>query len=113
MSAPHVALTTVLLVFSSTCLAQLTNEEIRAEIIEWAIEPCMIAAVASNVTSVTEEHLANGVTRDFAAEMMVAKREPQIQLLAESVDPSYPWAARSRLYEFMLRNCLETSLFGE
>ena len=102
-------LATLLLSAASVAQAQLTDEEIRAEITDWVIEPCMSIAIALRIEDMTQEHVSGGVTREMAAQMGVASRETLIVEMAETLRPDTSWSVRKLMYLNMLRQCLRGS----
>ena len=67
-----------------------------AEVIEWALEPCMMVRAALDAQDLDEETLNMGITLEHIVHVMVAEKDAAVRDLVKNMDPDLPWKKASR-----------------
>ena len=76
--------------------------EIREEILEWVIEPCMAVAAALDV-----DELHHDAKRELIAHVLILQVTEMIREIVEGTLPFAKWEQRRTLYPGFLKACLK------
>ncbi len=82
------------------------SNDIRAELVEWVIDPCMQVGAAASVNEYDREAIDLGIKREHIAEIMLASRESYIKDLLSKMNKDTTWEARRAAYPIMLKLCV-------
>ena len=77
-----------------------------AEVIEWALEPCMMVRAALDAQDLDEEVLDMGIKLEHIVQLMVAEKDAAARDLVKNMDSDWPWKKRAGAYVATLRLCL-------
>ncbi len=80
--------------------------DFHAEVIEWALEPCLTVRAALDAQDMDEEAMEMGVRLKHVVQLMVAEKDAAARDLVKNMDPDTPWKKRAAGYVAMLRLCL-------
>ena len=80
--------------------------DFHAEVMEWAIEPCVMVRAALDAEDVDEETIEMGVRLKHVVPIMLAEKEAAARELVKTMKPDMPWKKRAAFYVATLRVCL-------
>ena len=80
--------------------------DFHAEVMEWAIEPCMMVRAALDAEDLDQETIDMGVKLKHVVTLMVAEKDQAARDLVKNMKPDTPWKKRAGGYVAMLRLCL-------
>ena len=70
---------------------QAAGDDLRAEVMEWVIEPCMEVAVVLDVKTIRKDQLESGIKRTHIAKVMAASRDAVARDLAAKMNATATW----------------------
>ena len=82
------------------------SNDIKAELVEWVVDPCMQIAAALAVEEYDKEAINMGIKRKHIAEIMLASRESYIRDILSKMNKNTTWETRSAAYPVMLKLCV-------
>ena len=102
------ALLATLLLVSAAPAAPARAElpDLRAEVVEWAVGPCLRVQMALEAEAMDAAVVEAGVGLDEAVTIMLATREEAVDLVVAQMRPGAPWSERAQFYAGLLRGCL-------
>lgn len=80
--------------------------DFHAEVIEWAIEPCMTVRAALDAQDLDQESIDMGIKLKHVVMLMVAEKDSAARDLVAKMDPDTPWKKRAGAYAATLKLCL-------
>ena len=80
--------------------------DLEAEVMEWAVEPCVRVRAALDAADLDEATMQMGVKLDHIVTIMAAEKRNAAQQLAKNIKPGTPWKKRAALYAATLRVCI-------
>lgn len=80
--------------------------DFHAEVMEWAIEPCMTVRAALDAEDLDQATIDAGVKLEHIVMIMVAEKNKAARDLVRNMKPNTPWKKRAAGYAAALRLCL-------
>ncbi len=80
--------------------------DFHAEVMEWAIEPCMTVRAALDAEDLDQATIDAGVKLEHIVMIMAAEKDKAARDLVKNMKPNTPWKKRAAGYVAMLRLCL-------
>ncbi len=80
--------------------------DFHAEVMEWAIEPCMTVRAALDAADLDEATIDAGVKLEHIVTIMAAEKSKGARDLVRNMKPNTPWKQRAAGYAAALRLCL-------